>query len=335
MNEQNRFKEAMNEIPVPVKELDVILADAFQQEPKQRKSSVKRIITYTAAAAVLSIGLISSVNVSPTFANFVTQIPIIGQAFDYFISQEEYYQVYEEISTDIGLVKESNGVEIIIEQAFYDGTSATLSYIIRSDKDLGDFPIFDNMPTNGGNTSHGSEYVDGVGHVGMMTLSWLENSGDKVNIEWRPEAISVDGKAIKGDWHFEFSLNKLEGTKLIIGKQVHKDGITVELIDAIQTEVNLSINYLQDIDPTIHERWGYVIAELSAIDNLGNEYEVPYNGGRGIVDGDSSQDILWNATIHGLNPEATSITFYPFAHLSNSQSDNKRIDFEPITIELK
>ena len=62
---------------------------------------------------------------------------------------------------------------------------------------------------------------------------------------------------------------------------------------------------------------------------------MPYNGGTGTKDGDSSEDITWNATIHGLDPEATSITFYPFAHVSNSQSDNKRIDFDPIIVELE
>ena len=334
MNDQNRFKEAMNEIPVPTKELDAILADAFQQEKKQRKSPFKRMVKYTTAAAILSIGLISSAYVSPAFANFVTQIPIVGQAFDYFISQEGYYQAYEEISTDIGLVEESNEIEIIIEQAFYDGSTVTLSFVLQAEEDLGSFPTFENMPTNIRNAGYDGQYVDGVGYVGMMTLSMLDHPQDKVNIEWRPEAIYADEKVIKGDWHFEFSLNKLEGTQLIINEQVHKEGITIELVDAIKTDVNLTINYLQDIDPAIHERWGYVEAELYAIDNLGKKYEVPYNGGTGIVDGDSSEDILWNATIHGLNPEATSITFYPFAHVSNSQSDNKRIDFEPITIEL-
>nr|WP_253734792.1 hypothetical protein [Lysinibacillus fusiformis] len=72
---------------------------------------------------------------------------------------------------------------------------------------------------------------------------------------------------------------------------------------------------------------------MSAIDNLGNKFVVPYNGGSGTMDGDSGEDNTWSATIHGLDPEATSITFYPFAHVSNSQSDNKRIDFKPIKID--
>ncbi|ACA38708.1 DUF4179 domain-containing protein [Lysinibacillus sphaericus] len=334
MNEQDRFKEAMNEISVPSKELDTILADSFKQEKKQWKFPFIRIVKYTAVVGILSMGLISSAYVSPAFANFVTKIPIIGQAFDYFIELEDYYQAYEEISTDIGLVQESNGIEIIIEKAFYDGNTVTLSYVIRDEGDLGSSPTFENLPKNIVNGGYEGGYVNGVGYVGMMTLSMRDKTQDKVNIEWSPLAIYSGEKVMKGDWYFKFSLSKLKGKQIVINEQVNKEGVTVELIDAIKTDVNLTINYLQDIDPAVHERWNYVEAELSAIDNLGNKYEVPYNGGSGTVDGDSSEDITWNATIHGLDPEATSITFYPFAHVSNSQSDNERIDFEPITIEL-
>ncbi|UNT55865.1 DUF4179 domain-containing protein [Lysinibacillus capsici] len=334
MNEQDRFKEAMNEISVPSKELDAILADAFKLEKKQRKFPFIRIVKYTAAVGILSMSLISSAYVSPAFANFVTRIPIIGQAFDYFIQLEDYYQAYEEISTDIGLVQESNGIEIIIEKAFYDGNTVTLSYVIRGEEDLGSSPTFENLPTNIVNGGYEGGYVNGVGYVGMMTLSTRDKTQDKVNIEWSPQAIYSGEKVMKGDWYFEFSISKLEGKQIVINEKVNKEGVTVKLIDAIKTEVNLTINYLQDIDPAVHERWNYVEAELSAIDNLGNKYKVPYNGGSGTVDGDSSEDITWNATIHGLDPEATSITFYPFAHVSKSQSDSKRIDFEPIKIEL-
>ncbi|MDI2586218.1 DUF4179 domain-containing protein [Psychrobacillus sp. NEAU-3TGS] len=334
MNEKNRFKEAINEIPVPSKELDAILSDAFKKEKKQVKFSFKRMAKYIAAAGLISICTVSSAYVSPAFANFVTSIPIIGQAFDYFILQEDYYQAYEEISTDIGLVEKSNGIEIIIEKAFYDGNTVTLSYILRTEEDLGSFPTFKNLPTNVSGGGYEGEYVDGVGYVGMMRLSMRDKAQDKVNIDWNPQEIYSEDQTIAGDWHFEFSLNKLEGKHIAINERVsHQDGVSVELIDAVKTNVNLTINYIQDVEPSIHDRWDFVEAELSAIDNLGNKYKVPYNGGTGTKDGDSSEDITWNATIHGLDPEATSITFSPFAHVSNT-SDNKRIDFDPITIEL-
>ncbi|WP_342539676.1 DUF4179 domain-containing protein [Sporosarcina sp. FSL K6-1540] len=335
MTEQNRFKEVINEIPVPSEELDAILIDAFKQEKKIIKFPFKRMVKYTAVVGILSICTISSAYVSPAFANFVTQIPVIGHAFDYFILQEDYYQAYEEISTDIGLVEKSNGVELIIEKAFYDGNTVTLSYVLRTEEDLGSFPTFENLPTNISNAGYEGEYVDGVGYVGMMTLSMLEDAKETVNVIWKPNSISSDQKTIKGDWQFAFSLNALKGSHISINEQVSKEGITVELIDAIKTDVNLTVNYLQNVKPSVHNNWMYVEAELYAIDNLGNEYKVPYTGGTGTKGGDSSEDITWNATIHGLAQEATSITFYPFAHVSNSQSDNKRIDFEPIIVELE
>lgn len=334
MNEQNNFKDAINEIPVPSKELDAILLNAFKNKKKKVKFPFITVAKYTAVAGILSMCIVSSAYVSPAFANFVTQIPIIGQAFDYFILQEDYYLAYEEISTDIGIVEKSEGVEIIIEKAFYDGNMVTLSFVIKSDEDLKSFQGFRNYPNNSNNSGFKGEYIDGVGYVGMMTLSIRDNTKDTVNVEWKPQAISLDELTIEGDWHFEFSLNKLEGKHIAIKEQVIRDGVTVELIDAVKTDVNLTINYLQDVNPSVHEKWMAVEAELNAIDNLGNKYNVPYNGGTGTKHGDSSEDMTWNATIHGLDPEATSITFYPFAHVSNSQSDYKRIDFDPITIDL-
>lgn len=337
MIEQNRFQEALNEIPVPSAELDAILEDAFKKEKKLLRLPFKRTIKYTVAAGILSICTISSAYVSPAFANFVTQIPIIGYAFEHFILQEEYYQAYEEISTDIGLAAKSNDVELIIEKAFYDGNTVTLSYVLRTEEDLGTLPTFENLPTVENNFSMGgyeAEYIEGVGYVGIMTVSNLENAKDTINVVWKPNSISSDTKTIKGNWKFAFSLNALAGSHISIGEQVNKDGVTVKLIDAIKTDVNLTINYLQEINPSVHNDWMFVEAELYAIDNLGNEYQVPYNGGSGTKGGDSSEDITWNATIHGLNSKATSITFYPFAHLSNDQNDWLKIDFDPVIVEL-
>lgn len=338
MIENNNFKETLDEIPVPSAQLDAILADTFKKKKKVINFPLKRFVKYTAAVGILSIGTIVSAYVSPAFANLVTQIPVVGHAFDYFISQEDYYQAYKEISTDIGLVENSNGIELIIEKAFYDGNTVTLSYVLRTDEDLGTFPMFEDLPTVENNFSAGgyeADYVEGVGYVGMMTLSGLKDTKETVNVVWKPNSISSDERTIEGDWQFAFSLNALEGSHIPIHKQVSKDGITVALIDVIKTDVNLTIKYSQDVASSVHNNWSSVEAELHAIDNLGNEYQVPYNNGTGTEGGNSSEDITWNATLHGLNPEATSITFSPFAHVSNSQSDFKRIDFDSIVVELE
>lgn len=335
MDKQKDVKKALNKIPVPTDKLDAILIDTFKEKKKAKRFTVKRWMKYSAAAVILSLGVITSANLSPAF---IAQIPIMGHAFEYFILQEDYYEAYEEISTDIGVSSESNGVELIIEQAFFDGNTVTLSYVLRTEEEFDTLPIFGNTPTVEGswdNAGGEAEYIEGVGYVGMMNVLNLENTKETVNVVWKPKSITFDEKTIEGDWKFAFSLDQLEGTHMEINEQVSKEGVTVKLIDIIKTDVNLTINYLQDVLPPVVDRWSGVEAELFAVDNLGNEYQVPYNGGSGTKGGNTSEDITWNATVHGLDPEATSITFYPFAHLSNMGEDFIRIDFDPIFVELE
>lgn len=336
MRGQNDFKKALDEIPVPTDKLDAILTDTFKK--KTKKFTLKRWVKYSAAVAILSLGMITSANLSPAFANFITQIPIMGHAFEYFILQEDYYEAYGDISTDIGISAESNGVELLIEQAFFDGNTVTLSYVLRTEKKFDTSPTFGNVPTVEGswnNAGYEAEYIKGIGYVGMMTVLNWENTKDSVNVVWKPKSITFDDQTIEGDWKFAFSLDKLEGTQIEINEQVSKDGVTVKLIDVIKTDVNLTIKYMQEILPSVLDKVSAVEAELFAVDNLGNEYEVPYNGGVVGEDAITHEDFTWNATIHGLNPDATSITFYPFAHLSKIGTESIRIDFDPIVVELK
>ncbi|GIN88449.1 hypothetical protein J6TS2_48350 [Heyndrickxia sporothermodurans] len=340
---ENQVKTAINQISVPHSKLDSIIDCAIQGEKVRKKKWTFSIIKYIATIALVSVLTFSSALVSPTLANFVIQIPVIGSVFNYFVFDKAYFKAYKELSTDIGIVEESNGIKMIIDQAIYDGNMVTLSYIIQTNEQFGTIPSFENLPITQGNfnnTSYDVDYVKDVGYVGVMTLSMFEDNRKTVNIVWKPKAISYDNKTIHGDWEFKFSLKEIPSISIPINKKVSKNGVSVRLIDAKKTDMNLSINYSQVIDPNLLESMEYVEAELYAIDNLGNKYKVPYNGGKGIVDSDSSEDILWNATIHGLDKKATSLTFYPFAHISNlpnesSENNSKRIDFDPITINLK
>lgn len=343
MKENQYIKESINQIDIPVNKLNSIIDQSFANERKlQRKTPLKRGLKYVATAVAISTIVVFSATVSPAFANFVQQFPLIGQAFEHFISKEDYYEEYEKMSTDIFATEQSNDVPLIIEQAFYDGNTVILSYIIKT-KERWEFPVFNQLPTVNAHfdgIAYDSEYVEGLGYVGMMRVDVHDPDKDPVMVTWEPEAISTfeGDEKVEGDWKFEFPLEATETHKVSINKKVTKDLVTVELVDVIKTNVNMSINYIQDIDPALHEHWEAVEAELVAVDNLGNRYEVPYNGGRGIVDGDSREDMIWNATIHGLNPEATSITFYPFAtvsyYRSENDSDSKRINFDPITIKM-
>jgi hypothetical protein len=63
-------------------------------------------------------------------------LPIIGNIFEFFSNESKSYvfDEYNQYSTEIGTTKESNGVEITITNAVYDGESVTIAYTMRSEK---------------------------------------------------------------------------------------------------------------------------------------------------------------------------------------------------------
>ncbi|MED4018709.1 DUF4179 domain-containing protein [Sutcliffiella cohnii] len=339
---ENKIKSSLNKIPVPHTVLDSIIDNAVSEGERSNSVIGISLIKYSAAIVIISVLLFSSALASPTFASIVTKIPVIGSVFNYFMYEKPYYELYSDLSSEMGLIEESNGINIIIDQAIYDGNLVILSIVIEVEEEFGSMPIFESWPLVQGvfsNTSYEVEYVEDVGYVGVVSISKLKDESKTVNIVWEPESITSDLKTVEGDWKFKFSLSAIQGKHITVDKEVSESGVTVNLMDVIRTDVNLTVNYSQLLDEDFYGGHVYLEAEFYAIDNLGNEYEVPYNGGSGIVGSDSSEDILWNATIHGLDKNATSVTFFPFAHISGISSEfneqsSKRIDFEPIIVNL-
>ena len=124
--QENQIKTTLNQIPVPHSRLDSIIDDAFQGEETRKKKWTLPILKYTAAIALISVITFPSAVASPAFANFVAKIPVIGSVFNYFSFEKDYYEAYQDLSTNIGIVEESNGIDMIIDQAIYDGNMVTL-----------------------------------------------------------------------------------------------------------------------------------------------------------------------------------------------------------------
>ncbi|WKA55580.1 DUF4179 domain-containing protein [Planococcus shixiaomingii] len=73
---------------------------------------------------------------SPALANYMAQLPVIGNVFKIFAEKEEGLEQYERFSEKVGLSQTSGGATISIDQAVYDGANVTFTYTITSDKKL-------------------------------------------------------------------------------------------------------------------------------------------------------------------------------------------------------
>lgn len=339
------IKKAMEHIEVPVDRLDGIIEEAFLATPAPKaKKNWRKWTLPLAAAAVLAIGIsAATLTASPALANYMAQLPVIGNVFSIFAEGEHGLDVYERFSEDVGLTETSNGITISIEQAVYDGTKVTFTYKVTSDSELDGSAHLTGFPTllEAEGASGGGEWepVEG-GIAGIAEITHLDEDAEQVNVLWEPTSLYTEKAGeIQGDWKFEFAVEQLEKESISLDEKVSASGVTVHFTDLTFTEVSVNIAYQQLVEPSLLEEYLYVEAELVAQDDLGNVYKVPYNGGGTPENARTAEDFEWTATVRGLAPEASTLTFYPFAHVSYPMiaglPDSKRVDFDALEFNLK
>ena len=338
-DETKVIEETMEAIHVPSEKLDLIIENSFKSEAPPRKRTGKRRAGYVLAATLAISILGGTVLLNPAMANMISQLPIIGNVFDYFGSTSQpAYKEFGQLATDVGRTAEDKGVLINIDQGVFDGTTITLAVTMQTKKDYGSTLIFDGWPSvkgvPPGNTGASFEKVKGLGYAGIMTITpHFEDTPDEVDIVWKPKMLLGDKKEVKGDWKLDFSLPRIEAEVQTLNRQVEKDGVAILFKEVRKTPLTFNIYYQQLVDPAMLDDWTAVEAELKATDDLGNEYKVPYNGGFTEGGARTREDLQWSATIHNIDPQATKLIFHPFATVSTLEGA-KVIHFEDIEVEL-
>lgn len=337
------IKSAIENIPVPEERLNQIIDDAFfDTSAFKAKKRRKNWLYPIAAASILFVGIsAASLTASPALANYMAQLPVVGNVFTIFAENEKGLESYERFSEEVGLSQTSNGITITIDQAVYDGTNVTFSYFISSEKDLtgirsiAGFPLL--LEAEGPSSGMQLDEAAG-GTAGIASIVHLNEESSQVNVHWEPKSIETETEKIEGDWKFEFAVSQLKTEPIVLDEKVENSGVTVHFTEFTITDVAVNIAYQQLVDPSLLENTGAVEAELIAKDNLGNVYEVPYNGGSTEAGARTREDLKWTATIRGLDPNATSMTFYPFAHISwmidEDTVKSKQVELDAIEIDL-
>lgn len=337
------IKNAMEYVEVPEDRLDQIIEDAFWNTTVSKKKKKRRNwLVPLAAASLLFVGIsAASLSASPALANYMSQLPGIGNVFSVFAEEEPGLQIYERFSEEVGLVQTSQGITIRIDQAIYDGTKVTFTYTVTSDRTLDSSAHLTGLPqlleAEGPNISTNWEPVEG-GIAGMTEITHPDEKAAQVNVLWEPLSLYTEEGEIEGDWKFEFAVDQLIKEPIILDEKVTNGDVTVHFTEVTVTAISVNVTYQQLVNPALLEVWEHVEAELIAQDNLGNVYKVPYNGGSTYAGDQTIEDIHWTATMRGLHPEASSLTFYPFAHVSRFDiekgSEFYRVELDAIEFDL-
>jgi hypothetical protein len=304
------------------------------------KSKVKKPfnVRYLAIAALLCISVVTtSFMTIPALAN---QLPFIQKILTYF-DGDALPNSYVDFATIVNQVQSDNGIDIMIENAVYDGTNVILTYAVQTEFEIGDNPrtegFLEVKETSGIGGTGTIEKINDTTYVGVekVTPHFKGESPEEIVVKWQPIAFenTQTNQQFEGDWTFEFTLAQLPTNVQLLNQTMKQDGLTLVMKSLEQSEMTAVLTYDYYVEKSILQKWQFVSIEMMEVkDNLGNVYKTNGNGGVSRENGASNE---MRATIYSLNPDATSLTLTPEVYYSKGSGEVLEVkEMEPITILL-
>ncbi|WP_274308472.1 DUF4179 domain-containing protein [Solibacillus daqui] len=316
-----------------------------KQRVKQHVFKKRKKAPIWKSLSVAAVLLISATTVTTfAFPSLASQIPFMNNVISYFDDDYGQYTNFESFSDDLGLVDSDNGVSILIDHAVYDGTNIIVSYALKTESSLGKSLSvsggnwFDVKGANGMSGSDKIIQVDNNHYIGVAELTpFFKDSEhpETIEVTWEPKAFynHETTMEVKGDWSFNFSLSRLEGTVLAVNKTVESSGVNLALNSIEFTDVSTVLSYKQFANDELMKSWLSVTPVFTVKDNLGNIYVDGTSGG-----GQTSDDFktfTGTTSFGAIKDGATKLFIEPtaIASLENGRG-HEEIPLSVIVIEL-
>lgn len=338
MNEEMKRFVQIDVDTIEEKPLTDIQKQKIRKNARTKKEPNRTWKKFVTAAVVSLVAISGSVYALPTLAD---QLPFIENIMEK-IDPNFVPNNYVELATIINQVESSDGIDIMIENAVYDGTTLMVAYAIHSDKDLGEQPLTETMidikgATATTGTSSLEKSAEGL-YTGMIKMTPTFNKDlDVLQIKWQPGKITnLDtNETFEGDWSFAFTMDTLPVKSEHLKITSTDDKAKIQINKVNYTDLSTVIHYEFNINPAIMKKQPLSsIHMVKVIDNFGNEYEIHDNGGAISEDGHGFD---WSFALYNLPEDVTTITLtaeISYASQSGEITSDMRELFEPITVEL-
>lgn len=330
---EQKLKEHVNPT-VPDFIQDRTLA-AIHQLPKRKRVSR---ITYIAASLFTGFSILFGASfLSPTLAETMRSIPVIGSVFDMVGDIGVKKGTDEGLSTLIGEQVNINGQNITFTESLYDGTRIHIGFILENytaEKGTRPSAFLENLIfTIDGKTIDGygmgmtGKEMDG-NYVGTISISVR----DSIPTEFMLGIQSRDGSS----QYAELPVEQQGEHKAFLVNELRKtDDLTILYDQITFFPTSTEIAFRQIFDKKAYESNKYMMLDYQVEDNQGRILQ-PLSGGG---EGGSSENgqILQNIKYYFEPLESTpeSLTIKPFLYKMTEQSPNtisKKWRGEPLTL---
>ncbi|WP_336634869.1 DUF4179 domain-containing protein [Lysinibacillus fusiformis] len=172
----------------------------------KRKSKRKLLLYLASTAAAFSIIVGSAAYVSPTFANTLSQLPIVGSVFSNYDFLGLKQASEQGLTSFIGEKQTINGISVTIDEVLYDESNISVGFTIDSEKELSIdyFGAGLSFTINGANPEVNYERYGTVGsHTGVARFRVKDQMPDSFEM-----GLILESK--KGEkWEFTVPVKKV------------------------------------------------------------------------------------------------------------------------------
>jgi hypothetical protein len=255
------YKKGFEEISIPTESLDEQIHLGLQRarsEERRQKSRRRRVISLV-AAAVLIIGLFTTIRVSPTFAHYITIIPGMEKLVELIRDdkgrmlavENEYYQ-------EIGVSAEVEGLKLTIDGAIADELGLVLFYTLESEEkrkelfvDRPQLTSKDGSTLDWGTISAGGPHYS---EIGEKSFSGTVEYFFQTPYEAREFELGLQVSGEGDEWSFNlpFTIEKELARKKTydINKNVIIEGQAIEFIEATVYPLRVAVHIKMDDNNT-------------------------------------------------------------------------------------
>jgi hypothetical protein len=231
------YKNSYDNIEAPLELLDEAILNGFMKAKSEKRKNplMKKWVFSMGLAAIILLGFLSSIRLSPAFANYITVIPGMEKLVELIRNDKgKMLAVENDYYEKLGVSKEKDGLTVTIDGAITDENGLLLFYSIESDNDTEFYMEGPRL-----------HYEDG------KSVDWgsISSSAGEVHTDGKGKSISTGT--------FEIDLkHPLESKELVLAVKIKKDSKTEEFILPFQLkkEIKEKITYELNKTLTIEEQ---------------------------------------------------------------------------------
>lgn len=136
------WKEQYDSINIPLEKINQAIDAGYKKGKIPTKKKRKTWKWPSIAAAILLIGFLTTIRVSPTFAEYISTVPGMEKIVELISNNKGLLAAIDnEYAQEIGVSQEKNGMNVTIDALIKDDTGMVIFYSIKANEELQHFEI--------------------------------------------------------------------------------------------------------------------------------------------------------------------------------------------------